>query len=168
MRYFWIATVSLAWACSAQHLDRSKATALLESKPWGSSQGIRFSNDQVSCGVAARLWDFHPAVYAGPLYSTRAYWEPTTEGQRLGLAHMVDDPSARLGPGFRVSVTVTGIAAEGEGSARAVVEATVLAKIAHHCFTTGVPFEDGRVKIVFARFDDGWRVVGPSERGLFR
>ncbi|MCX6897677.1 MAG: hypothetical protein NT105_03165 [Verrucomicrobia bacterium] len=166
-----IIAFSLA-ACSKSDppLDRARAASILESQPWGTEQAVQFSREQMSSGVTAGLWTFKPAHDGGPLNSTYAFWEPTAEGKKLGLDFMVDQvgngqPVGRLKPGFSVSVRVTGLSADASGAAgRSHVEATVAAKIAHPCFSTGVPFwVNGKVDVpigfTFALFDDGWRVV---------
>jgi hypothetical protein len=86
-----------------------------------------------------------------------------TKGAELGL-RMVNQPVGMLEPGFSVSVTVTGVAADADCTHRSHVEATVAAKIAHSCFSTGVLFWANEkvgepIKFTFAQFDDGWRVV---------
>jgi len=128
---------------------------------------VQFSKEQLSNGVAAGLWTFTPAR-SGVSF---AHWNPTAEGTKLGLPFIVDDKRngqliGKLKPGFSVSVKVTGLAADASGApGRIRVEATVKAKIAHPCFSTGLPFstENGQVSapigFTFVLFDDGWRAV---------
>jgi hypothetical protein len=163
MRHLAAVLMVLALGCADGSLDQSKAAAVLASQPWTTDQLVEFSNEQVSCGVSAGLWE---SKTAGSKVGFD-YWGETPAGSTLGLGKVVDEGGRLTGQvkrGFSVSAVVTSIVADPKISGRSRVEANVAAKISHPCFSTGLPFlqRKGTPSIsayVLGRLDDGWHVV---------
>jgi hypothetical protein len=163
MRHLAAVLMVLALGCADGSLDQSKAAAVFASQPWTSDQSVEFSNEQVSCGVSAGLWE---SKTAGSKVGFD-YWGTTPAGTTLGLGKVVDEAghlTGQLKKGFSVSASVTSIVADPKISGRARVEATVAAKLSHQCFSTGLPFlqRKGAPSIssyVLGRLADGWHVV---------
>jgi len=162
-RILIVPVLALFLSCSSSALDRSKAASILESRPWGQPQGVVFTEEQLACGVTAGLWTYDPPVDGGR-FQVVGSWKTTSEGNKLWLGEVIDRrPGQLVGglkPGFPISATVTGVAADAGGENRRRVEATVAAKIGHPCFPTPLSFIGAaRMDFAFALFDDGWRVV---------